>query len=411
MSKILVIGAGAAGAMAATAAARRGHEVIVLEKNFKTGKKIYITGKGRCNFTNASENSELIKNTIRNPKFLYTAFSVFSSGDTIDFFEAAGCKTKIERGNRAFPASDHSSDIIKALDKEMKKAGVKIRYETEVSEILYNKETAEFTGIKTSDKKVIHGDSLIIATGGLSYKTTGSTGDGYIFAKSLGHRVTELRPSLVAMLIKEPFIKELQGLSLRNVEIKIRQNKKTLYEGFGEMLFTRNGVSGPLILSASSIAGDKLYKEEGKLLIDLKPALTSEELDARLVRDFTEFKAKALKNAFDKLLPKSLIPVFLEKTRINPEKKAGELTKNERNRITESLKAFELGITGLCGYEEAVITRGGVSVKEVDPHTMESKKVKGIYFAGEVLDLDALTGGFNLQIAWSTGFLAGSSVQ
>ena len=410
MSKVLVIGAGAAGSMAAIFAARAGNDVIVFEKNAKTGKKIYITGKGRCNLTNAVENEELIKNTIRNPKFMYSAYSAFSSNDTIGFFEKLNCPIKVERGNRAFPESDHSSDIIKALDKAMEEAGVKVRYNTPVEQLVISDDGATIKGIKLRDGKIVEADKVIVATGGLSYRSTGSTGDGYEFAKHAGHTIKELRPSLVALEVKESFAKELEGLSLKNVRVTVKNGKKTLFNELGEMLFTRNGVSGPLILSASSIAGDLFYSEGGELSIDLKPALTEDELDARLLRDFTEFKAKALKNALDKLLPKSLIPVFLERTKINVEKKAGDLTKSERSVIIGLLKHFTLRVTGLRGYEEAVITKGGVSVKEINPKTMESKKVKGLYFVGEVLDVDALTGGFNLQIAWSTGVVAGSDI-
>ncbi|MGP1402894.1 MAG: NAD(P)/FAD-dependent oxidoreductase [Catonella sp.] len=410
MSRILIIGAGAAGSMAAILAAKNGHEVTVFEKNAKTGKKIYITGKGRCNITNAVENTELIKNTIRNPKFMYSAFSAFSSENVVNFFENMGCPVKVERGNRAFPVSDHSSDVIKALDKAMENAGVKVRYNTPVESLVISETESEISGIKLRDGKIVEGDKVIIATGGLSYQSTGSTGDGYKFGKQAGHTIKDLRPSLVALEIKEKFIKELQGLSLKNVKVSIKNGKKIIFDELGEMLFTRDGVSGPLILSASSIAGDLFYKEGGSLSIDLKPALSEEELDARLLRDFTEFKAKALKNAFDKLLPKSLIPVFLGRTGIDIEKKAGGLTKQERSVIINLLKHFTLEVTGLKGYEEAVITKGGVAVNEINPKTMESKKIKGLYFAGEVLDVDALTGGFNLQIAWSTGYVAGSSV-
>ena len=407
MSKVIVIGAGAAGSMAAIFAARNGDEVTVFEKNAKTGKKIYITGKGRCNITNAVSNEELIKNTIRNPKFMYSAFSTFTSEDVISFFESMGCPVKVERGSRVFPESDHSSDVIKALDKAMEKAGVKVRYNTPVEELIINDAGTEIVGIKLRDGKSVEADKVIVTTGGLSYKSTGSTGDGYEFAKQAGHTIKDLRPSLVALMVKEKFIKDLQGLSLKNVSVSVKNGKKQVFDELGEMLFTRDGISGPLILSASSIAGDLFHNEGGILSIDLKPALSEEELDARLLRDFTEFKAKALKNAFDKLLPKSLIPVFLERTKIDVEKKAGDLTKSERSVIINLFKHFTLQITGLKGYEEAVITKGGVSVKEVNPKTMESKKVKGLYFAGEVLDVDALTGGFNLQIAWSTGAVAG----
>ena len=291
----------------------------------------------------------------------------------------------------------------------MTKYGVTLRYNSEVSEIL--SEDGKCTGVKLSDGTMIKADAVVVTTGGLSYKSTGSTGDGYAFAKALGHKVTDTRPSLVAMSVAEPFVKELEGLSLKNVSVLIKDGKKKLYDGFGEMLFTHDGVSGPLILTASSIAGDKIYKGGATLHIDLKPALTSEELDARIVRDFNAFHAKALKNSFDRLLPKSMIPVFVSRTGLDPEKKAGTITKGEREKIIALFKDFSLTVTALKSYNEAVITKGGVSVKEIDPHTMESKLVRGVYFAGEVIDVDALTGGFNLQIAWSTGYLAGLSIQ
>lgn len=407
MSKVLIIGAGAAGSMAGIIAAKNKDNVEIFEKNSKTGKKIYITGKGRCNLTNCVEGSELIKNTVRNSKFMYSSFSSFTSGDTLKFFNELGCPTKIERGNRAFPVSDHSSDVIKALDNGMKRYGVKVHYNSEVAEILTDVDRTSVIGIRLKNGKKFFGDRIIIATGGLSYKSTGSTGDGYKFAKLFGHTVTDLVPSLVGLEVKENFVKDLEGLSLKNIRVTFKKGKKTLFDEFGEMLFTRKGISGPLILSLSSIVGELLKDED--ISIDLKPALSRETLDERLIRDFSEFRGKALKNAMDKLLPKSLIPVFLERTKINIEKRAGLLTKSERNVIIDMLKSFTLKITALKGFEEAVITKGGVSVKEINPKTMESKKIKGLYFAGEVLDVDALTGGFNLQIAWSTGFVAGSS--
>lgn len=410
MSKVLVIGAGAAGSMAAITAAKRGHEVLLFEKNEKTGKKIYITGKGRCNLTNAVDNEELMKNMVRNPKFLYSSFSSFKSDDCIRFFEKLGCRTKVERGDRVFPVSDRSSDVIKALDRGMRESGVKVHYKAEVEAVLLKEDGLSVHGIRLKDGSEVTGDAVIIATGGLSYRSTGSTGDGFTFAKALGHKVTDLRPSLVAMNVAESFLRELEGLSLKNVRVKVKKGKKTLFDELGEMVFTRTGISGPLILSASAIAGDGFYQEGGTLYIDLKPALSEAELEARLVRDFGEFRLKVFKNALDKLLPKSLIPVFVLKTGIAPEKKVVDLSKADFQKILTLMKAFDLKIAGLRGFEEAVITRGGVSVKEIDPKTMESKKVKNVYFAGEVIDIDALTGGYNLQIAWSTGFVAGSSV-
>lgn len=409
MSKVLIIGAGAAGSMAAITAAKRGHEVLVFEKNEKTGKKIYITGKGRCNLTNAVDNEELMKNMVRNPKFLYSSFSSFKSDDCIRFFEDLGCPTKVERGDRVFPVSDHSSDVIKALDKGMRESGVRVEYRANVEEVLLDEEGKKFNAVKLQDGRIIKGDSIIIATGGLSYRSTGSTGDGFRFAREMGHTVTDLRPSLVALNLSESFLRELEGLSLKNIRVKVKNGKKTIFDELGEMVFTRHGVSGPLILSASSIAGDSLSKG-GIISIDLKPALSEEELETRLNRDFSEFRLKAFKNSFDKLLPKSFIPIFVMKTGISAEKKVSELSKADYRVVRGLLKDFPLKVTGLRGYEEAVITRGGVSVKEIEPKTMASKKVQGVYFAGEVMDVDALTGGYNLQIAWSTGFVAGNSV-
>lgn len=326
------------------------------------------------------------------------------------FFEDLGCPLKVERGDRVFPVSDHSSDVIKSLNHGLAEAGVKVRYRSKVVSILLDETKTKFEGIRLEDGKTVLGDAVIIATGGLSYRSTGSTGDGFRFAEEMGLKVTELRPSLVAMNLGEDFSKELEGLSLKNIRVKVKNGKKLIFDELGEMVFTRTGISGPLILSASSIAGDVFYQKEGKLSIDFKPALSVSELEARLKRDFEEFRLKALKNAMDKLLPKSLIPVFIRKTGISPDKKVVELSKGDFTTILGLLKNFELRITGLRGYEEAVITRGGVSVKELDPKTMASKKVEGVYFAGEVIDVDALTGGYNLQIAWSTGFVAGNAV-
>ena len=343
-----------------------------------------------------------------NPKFLYSSFYSFTNEQVIDFFENLGVKTKIERGNRVFPVSDHSSDVIGGLKREMDRMGVHTCLQTEVSEVLAV--DGHFSGILLKDGQKIKGDACIIATGGISYPATGSTGDGYRFAKKVGHKVTELYPSLVPMEVKEWYAKELQGLSLRNVNVSIYDGKKKLYEEFGEMLFTHYGVSGPIILSASSAIGKKLSEKELKLSIDLKPALTVEQLDARVLREFDENKNKQFKNAIDHLFPSKLKPVMLELSGILPEKKVNEISREERQHFVYMIKHFEMTLTGLRSYKEAIITKGGVSVKEVDPGTMESKKISGLYFAGEVLDLDALTGGFNLQIAWSTAYLAGISI-
>ncbi|MCI8490973.1 MAG: NAD(P)/FAD-dependent oxidoreductase [Lachnospiraceae bacterium] len=408
MKKVIVIGGGPAGMFAALAAAEKGHSVILIEKNEKLGKKLYITGKGRCNLTNAGDMDTLFSNVITNRKFLYSAFYAYDNFRVIDFFENHGVKTKTERGNRVFPVSDHASDIIHALSRALEQAGVKVRLYTRAEGILT--EEGHCTGICLSGGTVEDADAVILATGGFSYQSTGSTGDGYRFAEECGHNITEIEPSLVPFTTKEAYILQLQGLSLKNVRVTIKQGKKTLFEEFGEMLFTHFGVSGPLILSASSIVGKKLKKQELFMSIDLKPALSAEQLDRRLLRDFEENRNRQFKNAVQGLLPSKLLPVLIELSGISPEKKVNELTREERSRLTALLKAFPVTLVGMRGFHEAIITRGGVSVKEVNPSTMESKLVSDLYFAGEVLDLDAMTGGFNLQIAWSTGYLAGSSV-
>lgn len=405
MSKILVIGGGAAGMAAAIFAARNGNEVHLYEKNEKLGKKIYITGKGRCNVTNASDKDTLFASVISNPKFLYSAFYSFTNEQVMDLFEELGVSLKVERGNRVFPVSDHSSDIIFALQREMQRQGVDICLHTEVKELIVENNVCK--GLLLKNGKKVYGDACIVATGGISYQSTGSTGDGYRFAKNVGHKVTELLPALVPIEVKEWYAKELQGLSLRNVIATIYDGKKKVYEDFGEMLFTHFGVSGPLIISASSKVGKKLQKNPLILSIDLKPALTKEQLDQRVLRDFEENRNKLFKNAIDKLFPAKLKPIMIELSGIPEEKKVNEISREERQRFVELIKDFRMTLTGLRGYNEAIITKGGISTKEVDPGTMESKLVKSLYFAGEVLDLDALTGGYNLQIAWSTGYLAG----
>lgn len=411
MSKVLVIGGGAAGMMAAVFAARNGQEVYLFEKNEKLGKKIFITGKGRCNITNAGDMDTLFASVTRNPKFLYSAFYGFTNEQTITFFEELGVPVKIERGNRVFPVSDHSSDVISALSREMNRLGVQVELNTEVTSIVTEMaETQRVRGIRLKNGREIAGDACIVATGGISYPSTGSTGDGFRFAKETGHQVTELFPSLVPMEVKEWYAKELMGLSLRNVSAAIYDGKKKLYEEFGEMLFTHYGVSGPIIISASSYIGEKLTEKELRLSIDLKPALTKEQLDQRVLRDFEENRNKRFKNSVDRLFPAKLKPIMIELSGISPEKKVNEISKEERNRFVNLIKDFSMTLSGLRSYKEAIITKGGVSVKEIDPGTMESKKVKGLYFAGEVLDLDALTGGFNLQIAWSTAAAAGNAV-
>ena len=408
MKKVIVIGGGAAGMMAACMAAVEGAHVTLLEKNEKTGKKIYITGKGRCNLTNACQREEFLENVITNPKFLYSAFAQLDNQAVMNFFEKAGCRLKTERGDRVFPVSDHSSDVIAALNGELKKNRVQVMLHTEVSELLL--EEGSIKGVLLSDGKKLHADAVIIATGGRSYESTGSTGDGYRFAKQAGHTIKDLRPSLVPFVVKEEWCKKLQGLSLKNVAVTLKKEKKKIYEGFGEMLFTHFGVSGPLILSASSFYTAKYNGQEALLTIDLKPAMDREQLDKRILRDFEENAGKQFKNALDKLLPAKLIPVMVELSGIDPHKKTSEVTKKERSRLLELFKELKLTVNGCRGYGEAIITGGGVNVKEIDPKTMGSRLVNGLYFAGEVMDVDALTGGFNLQIAWSTGMLAGRSV-
>ena len=414
MSHVIVVGGGAAGMFAAIAAAKNGHQVTLYEKNEKLGKKIFITGKGRCNITNAADMEELFDAVVTNSKFLYSSFYGYTNQNVIDFFEDAGVPVKIERGNRVFPISDHSSDVIRALEREMKKVGVKVCLNTEVKSV--EAEKGKFDKVVLKDTTTQTADACIVATGGLSYRSTGSTGDGFRFAENVGHKVTQCFPSLVPMETKEPWICELQGLSLRNVEAKILDGKKELYKDFGEMLFTHFGVSGPLIISASSYVGKKFMDKNGQkkeltFEIDLKTALTEEQLDQRVLRDFEENHNRQFKNAITKLFPTKLIPVMLELSGIDPEKKVNSIEKEERKQFVHLIKHFRMTLTGLRDYPEAIITKGGVNVKEIDPGTMESKLVKGLYFAGEVLDLDALTGGFNLQIAWSTGYAAGNAIQ
>lgn len=405
MNHIIVIGGGAAGMMAAIAASGRHTEVTLLEKNEKTGKKIYITGKGRCNLTNACDRQDFFEHIISNGKFLYSAFRQMDNFAVIDFFEGAGCKCKKERGERIFPVSDHSSDVTAALNRRMSKENVKVLLGTEVKSLVIR--GGKVTGVKLSDNRVLGADAVIVATGGKSYESTGSTGDGYKFALEAGHNIKEIKPALVPLTVKESWCMEMQGLSLKNVSVILKSGEKKIYEGFGEMLFTHFGVSGPLILSASSYYVKKYKDVETSLSIDLKPGLTKEQLDKRLLRDFEENKKKQFKNSLDGLLPSKMIPVIIKLAEIPPEKKVSEITRKERERLIECLKNMTMTVTGTRGFAEAIITQGGVHVKEVNPSTMESKLVEGLYFAGEVLDLDGVTGGFNLQIAWSTGYLAG----
>lgn len=412
MKQVIVIGGGAAGMMAAARSASLGNSVMLLEKNEKCGKKLFITGKGRCNLTNACDISDLFTNVISNPKFLYSAFYTFTNEDVIAFFEELGLKTKIERGNRVFPASDKSSDVIRALENECRRQGVTICLNTRVKELQIRQ--GQVTGVILSDGKQIPADKVILATGGCSYPGTGATKEGYRLAEKAGHTVTLLRPGLTGIVSSDPVGQQLQGLTLNNIRAAIRKKsagKKPLYEGFGELLFTHYGVSGPLMISASSILGDKLSEEELVLHIDLKPALSREQLDQRIVKDFSGAMNSSLKNACRHLLPKSMINEVLWRAELDPDSRVHQLNKENRLKLVDRVKDFTVTLKGLRDLDEAIITRGGVKVSEIDPSTMKSRYTDGLYFAGEVMDLDALTGGFNLQIAWSTGYLAGSDME
>ena len=414
--KVIVIGGGPAGMMAAITSAENENEVILLEKNTGLGKKLLITGKGRCNITSSLPMEDFIKNTPGNGMFLYSAYNKFTNQDIISFLKKQGLDVKEERGNRIFPVTDKSQDVLNCFEKKLKNLkNVKIMYEMPVSEILINEEK-RITGVKCKNGAIINAEKVILATGGKSYPLTGSTGDGYEMAKKLGHTITKIKPSLVPLETYEQDLhRSLQGLSLRNVKIKMVDTckNKTIYEDFGEMLFTHFGVSGPVILSGSAHLVrykniDELLKNKKiKLLIDLKPALTEEKLNDRILRDFGDFKNKNFKNSLDKLLPQKLIPVIIERSGINPEKQVNSITKQERIQIVKLLKEFEVTIKNFRRIEDGIITAGGISIKEVNPKTMESKLISGLYFAGEILDVDSYTGGFNLQIAYSTGFVAG----
>ena len=462
LGRVIVVGGGAAGMIAAVAAADRGNSVCLIEKNEKLGKKLFITGKGRCNVTNAGDMDTIFANIRINGKFLYSALYEYDNGAIMDFLEQAGCPLKTERGERVFPQSDHSSDVIGVFQRELKKRGVQVLLNAEVRELILDEgdscearqktgsarqETGRgreteankagedgkternptkaalqrrIAGVRLSDGRELQADSCIVCTGGLSYPATGSTGDGYRFAEETGHKITECVPGLVPFRIKESWCSHLMGLSLKNVSLRMVYGGREVYQGFGEMLFTHFGVSGPLILSASSFYGQSGSGKAGRersggegqtvLYLDLKPALEPEQLDRRLLRDFEENRNRQFKNALSGLFPAKLIPVMTELSGIYPDKKVNEITREERHAFGALIKNLQMTVTGLRGFEEAIITRGGVDVKEINPSTMESKKVRGLYFAGEVLDLDALTGGFNLQIWGSPGHLAGSSV-
>lgn len=402
--------------MSAVTSAENGNEVILLEKMEKLGKKLLITGKGRCNITNSAEMDEFMKNIPENSKFLYSSFSRFTNNDIISFLNKQGVATKVERGGRVFPVSDKAEDVLNAFLKKFKELKVTIKTNFEVTKILT--EGSVLTGIEGKNNGKIEktmADKIILTTGGKSYPVTGSTGDGYKMAKDLGHTITSLKPSLVPLICNgesKRLCQEMQGLSLRNVKVKITENNKVIYEDFGEMLFTHYGISGPIILSASAVLIrykniDELLKENKvKIHIDLKPALDEEKLDNRILRDFEELKNKQFKNSLGLLLPKKMVEPMISIIGINPEKRINEITKEERKTIVKDLKNLELTINGFRGIEEAIVTKGGISIKEINPKTMESKLIQGLYFAGEIIDLDAFTGGFNLQIAWSTGYAA-----
>ena len=417
--KVVVIGGGPAGMMAAITASKKDNHVILIEKMKSLGRKLLITGKGRCNITSSLPIEDFIKNTPGNGKFLFSCYQSFTNEDIIKFLKEEGLEVKEERGNRIFPVTDHSQDVLNCFIKKLKKNNVEIHYDEKVEEILYTEKEGEkiVTGIKTNKEK-IDADKVILATGGKSYPLTGSTGDGYRLAEKLGHTIKDVKPSLVPLEIYEKDIcKELQGLSLRNVSIKLIDSEKNkhIYEDFGEMLFTHFGVSGPIILSASAHLVrykniDEKYKNRLiKLVIDFKPALSEQKLEARILRDFDELKNKQYKNSLDKLLPQKLIPVIIKESKIEPTKKVNEITREERRNLVHLLKNFTLEIKSLRPIEEAIITSGGINIKEINPKTMESKIVKNLYFAGEIIDVDSYTGGFNLQIAYSTGYVAGLS--
>ncbi len=427
MKRVCVIGGGAAGLMAAYAAAENGHDVCLFEQNEKLGKKIYITGKGRCNFTNDIPAEDFLQNVVRGKKFLTGAIYAFSPQKTIEFFENHGLSVKIERGNRAFPASDHASDITKTLEKACKRVGVRIFLQEKAKKITtITPDVIPMSGIDSiatpniipmpriaklvTDKGEHPCDEVIVATGGLSYPSTGSTGDGYAFARAHGLAVTDLKCGLCGLNLEGDFYKDLQGLTLKNVTLSVKNGQKKACEEFGELLFTHFGVSGPIALSVSSQI-NRLPLQALSVFIDFKPALDEETLDRRLLRDFDKYKNKQIGNALSELLPQKLISHTLAAAKILPTKAVNGLTKEERARLGKTIKNFPLKIRSLRGFEEAIITSGGVELSEINPKTMESKKVKGLRFCGEVLDVDAFTGGFNLQIAFATGYAAGKSVQ
>ena len=415
--KVIVIGGGPAGILAAISAAEENNEVILLEKNERLGKKLLITGKGRCNITSSLEMSEFINNIPGNGRFLYSVFQNYTNNDIINLLKQEGLEVKVERGNRIFPVTDKAKDVLDALVKRLKRLNVKITTNAKVNKIILNNEENKVDAVELENGEKIKANKIILATGGKSYPLTGSTGDGYKIAKQVGHNITKLQGSIIPLTSNQQVCKDLQGLSLKNVKIKLEDSecKKVIYEDFGEMLFTHFGVSGPIILSASAHLlrykniEEKLKQDKIKLIIDFKPALLDSELDNRVLRDFEEFKNKEFKNSLNKLLPQKLIPVVIEISEINENKKVNEITKIERQKLVNLLKNFEVTINGFRGIEEAIVTAGGIDIKQINPKTMESKLINGLYFAGEIIDVDAYTGGFNLQIAYSTGYTAGKN--
>jgi predicted Rossmann fold flavoprotein len=406
VSKVLIVGGGAAGLMAGYSSAMMGADVTILERNPRPARKVMITGKGRCNVTNDTDVNGLVNAVTGNGRFLYSAFSNFTSEDTKNFFENHGVPLKTERGNRVFPESDKAVDIVDALVKATREVGVKIIQERVTELITSGKKCG---GVKCESGNVYFADSVIVATGGLSYPLTGSTGDGYELAKSVGHTVTELRPSLVAVNVLEGWCSDVQGLSLKNIKVTVTKNGgKPIYDDFGELMFTHYGLSGPVILSASAYMPEP-EKNEYRVHIDLKPALSVEKLDERIRRDFEKNLNKDYINSLGELLPRKLIPVVVKLSGIAPSQKVNQITREQRAKLVSVLKDLTLTVTGFRPIDEAIITKGGIVLGEVNPKTMESKLVEGLYFAGEVLDVDAFTGGFNLQIAFSTGYAAGES--
>ena len=423
-NKVIVIGGGAAGMLASIAAAVNGADVTLIERNEKLGKKIYITGKGRCNVTNNCDTDEFFDNIVSNPRFMYAAFNNFSNVSLMELLEGNGLKLKVERGGRVFPESDHSYDVTDTLKRIMRQNDVKVCLNTTLKSIYMD--SGKVRGIETTNNEKITADAVIMCTGGLSYQSTGSDGNGHRLLQDLGHTVTETKPALVPLTTKEDFYKDLQGLSLKNVRVNLfnelldpdriravadgaKLKKSLIYTGFGEMLFTHFGISGPLILSASSFYSRKAYGKNVTLLTDLKPALNMEQLDKRILRDFDEAKNKNLKNALIGLLPSALIDTVIVQSSLDAHKPVHDITKEERSRLIYTLKGFNMTVTGTRPFTEAIITQGGISVKEINPSTMESRLIPGLYIAGELMDVDALTGGYNLQVAWSSGYLAGMS--